>query len=517
MATSTEQGWEDGTAVAGAAYSEAIAKSEPDFEHESGTAVAGPNYVENVRKSAVLVEPAKAAVAAGTPAPSPVVRPSQPRAPTMAFGTPALLRAPAPAPAPERRTPAPLPGMAAPERRTPAPVPGMRQPGPIAAIPNIPARAPQSRKPAPSGFVDQPFGHDERPNMDTAAATPIAKERVSGGIAASIANERPSGRVAKPFVAEERRSARISASMPQERDDGRYSSLPARAPTDIDTPFVDDGAEDESAGDLDEFDHAETMGQPQQRQSSPVIERPAPAPLRPTPLPMRAVSQGYEPAGEPAYAMPEGAPGPTLPQQHPQYAPMPTEYRRVSADEMDAFRSPEMSAMIHDPAPAPGAVAPKRRVLLIAVSLAVLVGLAVGAYFVLVPGDEGPMPTASEFPTKPKKAKPPTADEPAPADTPAAAAKPPASEIPVPPVTTVPGTTTTAKTAPTTTPATTTTAVPATTAKTAPTTTKAVAKTTAKPTATKKKVAKKPVRKAPIKRKAPVKRATVQCSGLDCL
>jgi hypothetical protein len=304
--------------------------------------------------------------------------------------------------------------------------------------------------------------------MPTAAATPLAKEHTT---ASPAAEDRRSGGIARPLVAEERRSARISASVSrQERRDGRYSNPPARA-SELGAGIDDD----ESAADLDAFDRAETMGEPQ-RNTSPAIEpQRAPAPLRPTRIGAGVAQAGYDPSPDPYQA---GAPSPIehtpapfvsspMVPQHPQYAPMPTDYRMVSADEMQAFRSPLSSPIVHAPEPAPRAVAPKRRVVLFAMSAAALVALALGGYLIFS-GTRESTPTASVTDQAAKTKRPAAAKATEPVVTVgsddkantavapdqdraavATAAQPAAVELPVAPATTTPRAA--AKPAPTTT------------------------------------------------------------------
>jgi len=547
MGEPADDGWDEaaGTALAGPAYSDAIAQSEPDFENESGTAVAGQDYVENIRKSRELNDQdgVRAAVAAAMAPVAPVAAPVianpgfAPRSPTMAFGTPVMLRAPA------TDTPR-TPGL-----RTPAPgLPTMRgaQSNPIPT----PSRSTQARKPAPAPFVDEPYLPSGAP------------ERRSGPIAIAVKSERRS----EPIIA----PAPIAPVAP-----------PVQA-REVDVAF-DNGEEDDSASDLDAFDNAETIGQPS---SAPIVHetrRPTPAPLRPSSSPMRAESPSapypYRPPSEedlssgsrplpglppmsstqrgltpapvmqpmrpilppmeakqpnpqatsPTQQMPgmqpvsATEPMPHVPpfmQQGHAPMPMPTSYPMVSAEAMQAFRSPlSLAPALPSPVEAPSA-APKRRVALIAVCVVLVVGLGIGAALVLTSGDDArPVASATKpaattatpppTPPTPPKSKPDGVEITEPAPKPDEVATTATAKT-----TTAPATTTTAPTTTTTAPTTTTTAPTKTTTKTVVNAAKPATATKTPP----RKVTKKPVRKAPAKRR-PAAKATAKkpCSGLDCL
>lgn len=530
-----DEGWDDGTAVAGPGYDEAIAKSDPDFEVEVGTAVADETYAESIRKSAHVI-PAHA---------EPIARPGvAQRAPTMAFGTPVMLRGPATAPSPGspvvgkatslgipavgRATPAPLPGTPVVRAATPAPgTPVLsRAPAPVPGapvvsrvVPTIPAlsrtattplqgipaigrteterevvsaaarnaRSNDARKPAPSPHVDQPFGTERTSGVIGVPDEPLRDCR-SGPMAAPVeTRDRRSGPLAKPAI-----------------------QRPLDKPIIEKRRFEFDESEEVDS----EEDEPETILQPLRRDSEPIAARPpTPSPLRPAPTPVRAStpsrqldSQGYGtgPATPPAidaYLPP--SPGEVvMPDPVQPSSPLPSTYPMVSHEAMHAFRSPLSAPLAPTAAPAP-AVAPKRRLAVIAACVFTVVALGIGAFMFLRGEDPAPTVAKAEPPgTKAAAATPATANKATPTETAAAAAETMPAEAP-------------AETKPSETPAEVKTTTPA------KASAKAVKKTAAAPKkAPVRKVTKKSVRKAPVRKAAPKKKkaaAAAKCSGLDCL
>jgi hypothetical protein len=328
-----DEGWDDGTAVAGPAYIDAIAKrpDDPDFESESGTAVAGVDYVENILKT---VEPAPIATAATIPRAA--TGPVQPRSPTMAFGTPALLRAPAGSPTPAPETPVVKPGAPDPTKQTlplgspslgaippirvPAKLPGMTPAKPAAASDSKPtAVAKPLQGPTPPGRASSPaIARESSPAIareKTPAPAAIPPRASSPALAPAATLDKP------PAAAEPAPSPAPAADVDVDIDmDAPPTIVAASAAMVPAAPVVpayeDDGEEDDSADDLEAFDNAPTMGPGPVEM--PALARPStPAPLRPTPLPMRVPT----PLPQQVPTAPEYARAPT---PAPDYARAPT-------------------------------------------------------------------------------------------------------------------------------------------------------------------------------------------------
>ncbi len=287
MAGTADEGWDDdhGTAVAGPDYLDDVAKSDPDFESEAGTAVASTDYVDNIRASAEVSTVNPLPDDAAPPAPAPVARPgTAPRAPTMAFGTPVMLRAPAGSdePAPPPRLPGVTPRAqtepGAPKSAAQKPLMAMPSIAPIARpgaqTPSAGAKtpAPIAKTPAPTPVAKAPSGGVKTPASTfskTQALEPITKTPAPAPIAKAAT---PSGGVKTP-----------SPSFSKTQTLESITKAPARVAAAPVAPPIDDGSIDDTAGDLDAFDHAETIGQPGR------VDAPAAPPRRLTPVPISAL------------------------------------------------------------------------------------------------------------------------------------------------------------------------------------------------------------------------------------
>jgi len=595
----TDESWDEGpaTAIAGASYTQRIAESEaePDFEGENGTAVAGQDYVENIRKSGEL-DPAARNAALKASADAALEAPKGQRSPTMAFGTPVLLRAPAQTPAaalptthpatartpggglpgvpreptprpdvqdrsaPVRaktpaagtgKTPAPevvrdiVRGHTPPPEFTKTPPPELRAKTPVphradttddsekptadlipAEIRSRPSQ--QMRKPAPSPYVDQVYDSANAPTRES--PRPVSKvmpiesveDRSSPRAVSKIESvqERSGPLARQPRISQrfDTESATVEPPPPMRR----HTPLPMPLAAMAALERIDDA--DDSAGDVDAFDNAETMGN--MRRSVPMSVpsapgRPTPAPLMPrasTPMlppPVDPLAQTVQAMPSPVqHAIPAGRPSHNLSAQAA--AALPTSYPVMSSDARASYLSP-LSATPMQGIPSQEAAPvekPRKRGLLIA-GIAIVVAAAGIAGFLWMSGGDKPASVAATTPadvTKPEaktaEAKPEATaaitakDEP---DTEEVAAKPepappPDADKPTIATTTTPETTK-AETKPAAKPA-----------------TKPATKPVKRVAATKKavrKVVKKPVRK-PVRRPA-TKTAAKKCTGLDCL
>jgi hypothetical protein len=342
-----EEGWDDGTAVAGPGYIDAITKKpeEPDFEGESGTAVAGVDYVENILKT---VEPAPLATVATIPR-APGL--AQPRAPTMAFGTPALLRAPAgspttpaagtpivdPTPDPTKKT-LPLGSSslgAIPSIRVPAKLPGMPPPKPARISDSMPT---VTAKSVPGMRASSPvIARQSSPAI--ARERPLALARASSPASAAIARDKtPAPAPSAPAPAPAAAPADVDVDMDMDAPSAIVAASAAIVPDAPVVPAYDDREED----DLEAFDNAATVG-PGTVEMPALARAPTPAPSRPTPLPI----------------------GPTpLPQQVPKtpndYAHSPTLQHVVAAQPAPGMHAPAgyVPTPMTRPPPAVGFAAP---------------------------------------------------------------------------------------------------------------------------------------------------------------